>query len=118
MKDAENALTERAGLNAVSTIFNEQFKWFFREQPVLDWGIDAQIELLDKRMPTGRLFAVQIKTGASYFKKQAEDYVYYGQMKHLDYWSGALSARVPYPAPPRVKVDAMAAGEERGLHDP
>jgi uncharacterized protein DUF4365 len=88
MKKADNALIERAGVNAVNAIFTEQFKWFFREQPLLDWGIDAQVEQIEGGAPTGKLFALQIKTGASYFKKQGQDYVYYGDMKHLDYWSG------------------------------
>ncbi len=84
---ADTALTERNGVLAVATIFNNQFGWFFREQTQLDWGIDAHVEQVEGDQPTGRLFALQIKSGASYFRSRGNDFIYYGDLKHLDYWS-------------------------------
>jgi hypothetical protein len=79
--------TERVGINAVESIVLNQLEWIFREQLVADMGIDAQIELVDGT-PTGKLIAVQIKTGASHFHETGCGYTYYGDGVHLDYWSG------------------------------
>jgi len=51
--------------------------WFFREQPISDQGIDAHIEKFQSvtgkkgidEVGTGRLIALQIKGGASYFSR-------------------------------------------------
>ena len=45
----------------------------FREQPISDFGIDAQFEIKDTGNATGRLIAAQIKTGPSYFKEEKEE---------------------------------------------
>ncbi len=42
--------------------------WAFRPQPKDDVGIDAEAELREHRRPTGRILAVQIKCGRSFFK--------------------------------------------------
>jgi len=41
----------------------------------------------DDNNPTGRLIALQIKTGESYFKKKGNDYVFSGDLRHLEYWT-------------------------------
>lgn len=79
--------TERIGINAVEAIFLNEFDWIFREQPVSDFGIDAQVEIVEDGNPTGKLIGLQIKTGASYFRKRGDDYVFYGEMRHLTYWT-------------------------------
>jgi len=71
--------TERIGVNAVESIVLD-FGWIFREQPIVDLGIDAHIEL------DGKLIALQIKTGASHFKEKSNSYVYFGKTAHLEYW--------------------------------
>lgn len=38
--------TERIGINAVEATFLSEFDWIFREQPVSDFGIDAQVEIV------------------------------------------------------------------------
>ena len=61
--------------------------WIFREQPTADYGIDAQIEICEGGRPTGRLIAVQIKSGSSWFARgNAEGFTYTGSLRHLDYW--------------------------------
>jgi hypothetical protein len=81
------AFVARLGVSAVSSIVQEDLKWIFREQPKDDFGIDAYIEICDKGKPTGRLIAVQIKSGDSYFaRKSIEGYIFTGSMRHLDYW--------------------------------
>ncbi|WP_369720972.1 DUF4365 domain-containing protein [Bradyrhizobium sp. LLZ17] len=79
--------TDREGVLAVGQIFTKQLGWLFREQSISDWGIDAHAEVADEEKPTGRLLALQIKSGKSYFKHKKKDhYVYYGEGKHLWYW--------------------------------
>lgn len=80
-------LTAPIGVTAVQEIILNEFGWLFREQPYSDHGIDAQIEELDRdRKPTGKLVALQIKSGASYFRKKGDGYVYYASPRHFDYW--------------------------------
>lgn len=81
-------LTDRRGVNAVEGVFLNDFRWAFREQAVVDFGIDAQVEVVQGDKLTGKLIALQIKTGPSYFRSHGSDYVYYGENRHLDYWLG------------------------------
>ncbi|MGO9047789.1 MAG: DUF4365 domain-containing protein [Xanthobacteraceae bacterium] len=79
--------TERKGINAVEGIFLNEFGWLFREQPVADYGIDALVEVIENNEPTGKLIALQIKTGDSYFRPKGNGYVFYGELRHLKYWT-------------------------------
>nr|WP_309688253.1 DUF4365 domain-containing protein [Armatimonas sp.] len=63
-----------------------EFGWIFREQPIVDVGIDAHIEYSPAGHPTGQLIAVQIKTGPSYFRDTGDHYSFRGELVHLDYW--------------------------------
>ncbi len=82
-----NDETSRLGVLAVGTIFTG-LRWAYREQPTSDFGIDAQAEKLDENgVATGKLIALQIKSGASWFRKRGEDFVYYGEPRHRDYWT-------------------------------
>lgn len=76
---------ERLGVNAVERAFLE-IGWLFREQPISDYGIDAHAEPKDGENPTGQLIALQIKSGKSYFRMRGDNYVFYGEQRHLDYW--------------------------------
>lgn len=79
--------TERLGINEVEKIFIKNFKWIFREQPIVDMGIDAHIEFVKENTPTGKLFGVQIKTGESHFYEAKEHYTFYLDETHFDYWT-------------------------------
>ncbi|MCX2729443.1 DUF4365 domain-containing protein [Saccharopolyspora sp. NFXS83] len=62
-------------------------RWVFREQPKEDYGIDAQIEVVDGEEVLGRLVALQIKTGRSYFSSPAEDGWWFSEKAaHFLYW--------------------------------
>lgn len=81
--------TEREGVSAVQSIVYRELKWFFREQTVDDYGIDAQIEVTNREHPTGKMIAVQIKSGASYFVSTTEDgSIFRFDEKHKKYWLG------------------------------
>lgn len=59
-----------------------KIEWFFREQPISDQGVDAIVEDVDMSIKksgrtreegTGRLLALQIKAGSSYFSRHSPD---------------------------------------------
>lgn len=77
---------ERIGVSATEKIIN-QMGLIFREQPTDDYGIDAQIETIENGYATGKLIAVQIKSGSSFFNETTSDSIIYrGERKHYDYW--------------------------------
>lgn len=87
MKIKETQLTEREGVSYVQLIVTEELHWLFREQNPSDYGIDAQLEIARDGKVTGKLIALQIKAGESYFKeKTCEGYIYRGNIEHLEYW--------------------------------
>jgi len=86
LKISKNSTTDRIGVSIVE----EQFSscgYIFREQPIVDCGIDAQIETVDGDNATGSLIALQIKSGRSWFKEEVDnDYIFRGDNDHLSYW--------------------------------
>lgn len=79
--------TDREGIYSVGLIFTK-LGWAFREQPTSDFGIDAQAEKLNPNgQAGGKLIGLQIKSGPSYFRKRGDDFVYYGDERHRDYWA-------------------------------
>lgn len=87
MKVSKSHQTDRAGVAAVDYVVNEKLRWLFREQPISDTGIDAHVEIVSDGQATGRLFALQIKSGPSYFSEtKRRCVVYRGSDAHLDYW--------------------------------
>ena len=73
--------TERIGVSAIDNKISS-LGWIFREQPIVDMGIDAHIEVVDVN-PTGKLLGVQIKTGASHFTNHYNYLLYYGKVIHF-----------------------------------
>jgi hypothetical protein len=82
-----NPNTERIGVSVLQLFFAEH-DWFFREQPILDQGIDAHIEIVENLQATGKLIGLQIKTGPSYFDVDVGDaFVYRPEQRHVSYWT-------------------------------
>lgn len=82
------------GVRIVDSTVSDDLQWIFRTRDQRDLGIDGEIEVVtesndgSKRFGSGRLIAVQIKCGESFFKEEFKDsYVYRGEPKHYDYWS-------------------------------
>ena len=71
-------------------MLSSKLGWFFREQFLMDYGIDAQAEVVaDDDLVTGQLLALQIKGGNSWFSKPYDDgWTFYGDSNHLAYWLG------------------------------
>lgn len=89
---SEASETGAKGVRIVDAIVHDELRWLFRSRERRDLGIDGEIELVDrqdeKRRGTGRLIAVQIKCGESFFSEEDDDaYVFRGDAKHLEYWA-------------------------------
>ena len=79
---------ERIGVSKIQLLVNREFQWIFREQPTDDYGIDAHIEIHNGMYATGKLIALQIKSGPSYFQEiKDNNVVFRGDVKHLSYWT-------------------------------
>lgn len=78
--------TERIGVYASALIFTKDIKWVFREQTIVDVGIDALIEESIDGNPTGQFIAAQIKTGLGNFHESINYLTYYVTNIHYNYW--------------------------------
>ncbi|GCD99135.1 DUF4365 domain-containing protein [Embleya hyalina] len=93
MRVDSNHETDRRGVNLVGLRASEM-GWLFREQTVSDFGIDAHFEVVDDdvdetgtRDVTGRLLAVQIKSGPSFFERPTNTGWWFPcKTHHVDYW--------------------------------
>jgi hypothetical protein len=78
--------TDRKGVQWVG-LKTTEMNWIFREQSTDDWGIDAHLEVVAEGKVTGRLIAVQIKSGKSWFSEETEEaFIFRGELRHLSYW--------------------------------
>ncbi|MFC5659761.1 DUF4365 domain-containing protein [Streptomyces nogalater] len=89
-------LTERVGVSLVSLQVVSELGWLFREQETSDVGIDAHLEVVlgasmspgTSGKSTGRLLAVQIKSGPSQFAGAADGGWWYPcDAAHVEYWT-------------------------------
>lgn len=80
---------ERIGVHYVGLIL-AKLGLIFRETSNTDVGIDGQIEYVNNvGEATGRIVAVQIKSGDSYLyeaKKDTKNWTFYLDEKHMNYW--------------------------------
>jgi Domain of unknown function (DUF4365) len=85
---ASTVAQEHLGIAKVHTIC-AMMEAIWRSTIGTDLGVDGQIEFLEfgKAVSTGRIIAVQIKSGPSYFKNENKTSVpYYPAAKHRLYW--------------------------------
>ena len=68
---------ERIGVNETEKIFIRELKWIFREQPIVDVGVDAIVEQSIEGVPTGKFIALQIKAGKGNFHISPNKLTYY-----------------------------------------
>ena len=86
MKARVTDRTERIGVGIAMAAF-ETIGFAFREQATSDYGIDAHAELIEGESPTGRLLAIQLKSGASYLSESSEaSFVFRTDGDHIEYW--------------------------------
>lgn len=84
--------TERLGVIETDRIITKEFGWIFREQPIVDVGLDAFIEQSEEGNPNGKFVAVQIKTGKGNFNISEKKITYYVSNIHYNYW---LNLEIP-----------------------
>lgn len=78
--------TDRIGVSICQETFS-RLGFIFREQTVLDYGVDAIIEQKTDEYASGKLIGVQIKSGDSYFQHSNDNaFIYRGDMTHYRYW--------------------------------
>ncbi len=77
---------ERLGVVQTDLIVTKELLWIFREQPIVDVGIDGLIEQSEDQNPTGKFLAVQIKSGKSHFHITKTHIIYYVSNIHYHYW--------------------------------
>lgn len=80
-----NSRTERKAIYTAANYFTE-IGWFFREQPILDFGIDAFVEIGKNGRPSGNFIALQVKGGKSNFHKSKKGLTFFFDETHKQYW--------------------------------
>jgi tetratricopeptide (TPR) repeat protein len=84
---SETWVQDRIAINYLEKVVIS-LEWMWREQPLLDRGIDGHIEICEKGKPTGKLIAVQSKGGESYFYRSRDENLTLSlKLKHLSYWN-------------------------------
>jgi len=80
--------TELIGVNHIGEIA-ERNQWMFCERPIDDVGIDAHMELTEPAGEPKQLLALQIKSGASWFKEKKDDYIIFRNIneRQYNYWT-------------------------------
>lgn len=87
MKRPDEHRIERQGVAHCQNFFDVGLGWVFREQTVGDYGIDAQVEVVENGGIKGKLLAVQIKSGESYMREALPDgWVFRPKDAHVKYW--------------------------------
>lgn len=82
--------TANAGLLFVQAVVNEHGSIYRPVHQETDIGIDGYIELINVEEASGRLIAVQIKSGETYFSTRDNEFVVAVDQRHLDYWTAYM----------------------------
>ncbi|MES2478482.1 MAG: DUF4365 domain-containing protein [Bacteroidota bacterium] len=85
--------TERKAVYAAAKYFTE-CGWIFREQTVVDLGVDALVETPIDENGKINIFALQIKGGESNFQRKKNFLTFYFSERHYHYWN-AISENHP-----------------------
>lgn len=89
MTRRSTALTDQEGVLLLGRTVTRELGWFFRPQDVADQGIDAHVEVAVDGHATGRLVALQIKSGSSYFRHPAKGgWTFYYSPRERNLWNG------------------------------
>lgn len=83
-----SAKVASAGVTHTRQAVEDGLGWLFREQPTEDYGIDAHVEIVEHDDVRGRLLALQIKSGASWFRQATADgWWFRPDATHVEYWT-------------------------------
>lgn len=82
-----NDLKGQLGVSIFEMLVGRDLGWVVRRQDLLDYGIDAHVEVMQGNSATGRLLAVQLKTGKSFFAESTQTgWVFRPSQRHVEYW--------------------------------
>jgi hypothetical protein len=88
MRRNPSARVASAAVTHTKQAIEDELAWLFREQPTEDYGIDAHAEVVDGENVRGRLLALQIKGGPSWFKEAASGgWWFRPDAAHVQYWT-------------------------------
>ncbi len=90
MKHPSTAVTAKAGVLFLHQIVNEHGSIFRPVHQEDDVGIDGFIEPVIDEVASGRLVAVQVKSGDSYLSDDGSEFVIPAEERHLKYWLGYM----------------------------
>ena len=81
-----SAMIANIGVTRTELYVREELGWLFRLQPTEDFGIDAHVEVVEGDDVQGRLLALQIKSGDSWFEPTSGGWWVRPEAKHVTYW--------------------------------
>ena len=88
MRRKPSARVASEGVTHTQQAIEDELGWLFRNQPTEDYGIDAQAEVVDGEDVRGRLLALQIKSGTSWFKDTGPGgWWFRPDREHVQYWT-------------------------------
>ncbi|GAA3082983.1 DUF4365 domain-containing protein [Streptomyces rectiviolaceus] len=88
MRRKPSAKVASIGVTQTQLAVEARLGWLFREQPTEDYGIDAHAEVVDADSVRGRLLALQIKSGSSWFREQGRGgWWFRPDAEHVQYWT-------------------------------
>ena len=88
MRRTPSARVASAAVTHTRMAVEDELDWLFREQPTEDYGIDAHAEVVDEGDVTGKLLAIQIKGGLSWFKEPGPGgWWFRPNADHVRYWT-------------------------------
>jgi len=90
MKFPKSKITENKGLQYLQEIVNEQGSILRPVHQETDIGIDAFIELVEDEKSLGRIVAIQVKSGDSYYNAKNKEFQIRTDQDHLDYWKSFM----------------------------
>jgi hypothetical protein len=87
MRRTPSAKVASEGVTHTQQAIEDELSWLFRNQPTEDYGIDAHVEVVDGENVCGRLLALQIKSGESWFSQPgAGGWWFRPNTGHVRYW--------------------------------
>jgi hypothetical protein len=75
-------------MQALRNIIEGELGWFFAANPMPDYGIDAEAEVVIDGVVTGQWLAIQSEGGSSHFRPTDGGWTFYDSTSHLAYWLG------------------------------
>lgn len=88
MRRKPSAKVASAGVTHAKLAIEDELRWLFRDQPTEDYGIDAHAEVVDGEDVRGRLLALQIKAGMSWFGEPGPGgWWFRPDAAHVCYWT-------------------------------